>query len=248
MLINRRGSDITKVIDDKKILELHEQGMLHKEIAAELGYGVSTVTHHLLHMGIRERRTNKDEMVNLHLKGFSDAEIAEMLGCTRSNVTIQLNHLGYTNRKVKKDNIELRERISQSLIGRYVGKDNPNYRGRSDEKTLARGILSAVSRRLIRNSDHTCEHCKKYSDRLEIHHIKPFKIILDEFLNNVYDGNIDTFYKQITSYPDFTDETNIVILCRDCHMKTHYTDDPELSPYRWESATTIESTSGDGSE
>ena len=36
------------------------------------------------------------------------------------------------------------------------------------------------------------------------------------------------------------DETNMVVLCHDCHWKVHYSDNHELSPYRWESATTIE--------
>ena len=42
------------------------------------------------------------------------------------------------------------------------------------------------------------------------------------------------------SYEDFIDEENLVVLCDDCHYKVHYSDDHELSPYRWESATTIE--------
>ena len=40
-----------KFVDDSKILELYKTGMLHREIAKALGYGVSTVTHHLLDMG-----------------------------------------------------------------------------------------------------------------------------------------------------------------------------------------------------
>ena len=66
--------------------------------------------------------------------------------------------------------------------------------------------------------------------------------ILEEFLKNHYDGNINTAYEQITNYPEFMDESNLVVLCRDCHHKVHYSDNHELSPYRWESATTIENT------
>ena len=75
---------------------------------------------------------------------------------------------------------------------------------------------------------------------METHHIKPFNIIFSEFIHNVYDGNIENLYNQLTTYQDFIDEDNMVVLCHDCHRRVHYSDDHELSPYRWESATTIE--------
>ena len=242
--LGKKGGDdmAVKIIDDAKIYELYQKGMLHREIAKELGYGVSTVTKHLIDMGIKNERVDKNEMRRLHEKGLSDAEIADALGCTRSNVTIYLNRMGYTDRKSKAENIELRNKISESLIGRYVGEKNPNYKGYTDEKTIARGIFKTFSKRLIRENNYTCKHCKKRGGDLETHHIKPFNIILSEFLKNVYDGKIENLYQQLMSYPDFIDENNMVVLCHDCHWELHYTDNHELSPYRWESATTIENT------
>ena len=232
-----------KFIDDSKIYELYQQGMLHREIAEELGYGISTVTRHLIDMGIQTEHINKEKVRELHQAGLTDIEIAECLGCTRSNITICLNRMGYINRKSKIDNLELRNRISKSLIGRYVGEQNPNYKGYINEKTIARGIFKTFSKRLIRKSNYTCKCCKKHGGNLETHHIKPFKIIFNEFIKNVYDGNIENLYFQLMSYPDFIDETNMVVLCHDCHWKLHYTDNHELSPFRWESATTIENAS-----
>ena len=229
-----------KFIDDEKILELYNQGMLHKEIAKELGYGVSTVTRHLLNMGHGVQTIDKEKMLQLHNDGLSDIEIATALGCTRSNVTIYLNKMGYTNRKSKKDNIELRNRISKSLIGRYTGNKNPNYKGYTDEKTIARGIFKTISKRKIRECNYTCEHCGKRGGDLETHHIKPFNTIFTEFIQNEYSGDIENLYDEITNYHDFMDETNMVVLCHDCHWNVHYSDNHELSPYRWESATTIE--------
>lgn len=76
-----------KQIDDAKILELYNQGFLHREIAKQLGYGVSTVTRHLLNMGYQTVvPIDKDEVIRLHLCGLSDADIAKLMGCTRSNV------------------------------------------------------------------------------------------------------------------------------------------------------------------
>ena len=51
---------------------------------------------------------------------------------------------------------------------------------------------------------------------------------------------INNIYNEITRYKDFMNEENMVVLCHDCHTKVHYSDNHELSPYRWESATTIE--------
>ena len=229
-----------KLIDNEKILELYNQGMLHREIAKELGYGVSTVTRHLLDMGYGVQAVDKAKMLQLHNDGLSDAEIATELGCTRSNVTVYLNKMGCINRKSKKDNIELRNRISRSLIGRYTGNQNPNYKGYTDEKTIARGIFKTISKRKIRECNYTCQHCGKRGGDLETHHIKPFNVIFTEFMQCKYSGDIDNLYDEITNYNDFMDETNMVVLCHDCHWNVHYSDNHELSPYRWESATTIE--------
>lgn len=229
-----------KLIDDKKILELYNKGMLHREIAKELGYGVSTVTRHLLDMGCRTQVVDKEKILQLHNEGLTDSEIASELGCTRSNVTIYLNKMGYINRRSKKDNIELCNKISKSLIGRYIGNKNPNYKGYTDEKTISRGIFKTISKRKIRDCNYTCQHCGKRGGDLETHHIKPFNVIFTEFIQNKYSGNIENLYNEITHYDDFMDETNMVVLCHDCHKQVHYSDNHELSPYRWESATTIE--------
>lgn len=214
--------------------------MLHREIAKELGYGTSTVTRHLLNMGYHMQIVDKEKVLRLYNDGLTDLEIANKLGCTRSNITTYLNKLGYTNRKSKKDNVELRNKISKSLIGRYIGSDNPNYKGYTDEKTIARGIFKTISKEMIRNNDYTCKHCGKRGGDLETHHIKPFNVIFKEFIESKYSGNIENFYNEITSYNDFMDKANMVVLCHDCHWDVHYSDNHELSPYRWESATTIE--------
>lgn len=191
---------------------------------------------------MKKLNLDKTLILNLHNLGFTDKEIAEQLGCERSNITYHLNKMGFNNRKSKKDNIELRNRISQSLIGRFVGDKNPNYKGYTDEKTIARGIFKIISKRKIRENDYTCQHCGQRGGDLETHHIKPFCIIFLEFIRDVYSGNIENIYNELMNYKDFIDEDNMVVLCHDCHYGVHYSDDHELSPYRWESATTIENT------
>jgi DNA-binding CsgD family transcriptional regulator len=240
-MAKRIGVIQIKKVDDQVLIDLFNKGLSYQEIADKVGYNRSTIGYKLNKLGLhRYERNRKKQVLELYKQGLYDYEIAEKLDVTRSDVTIMLNRQGITNRRSKLDDIDLRNRISQSLIGRFVGKDNPNYKGYEDEKRIARGIFKTISKKLIRNCDYTCQCCGKRGGDLETHHIKPFIIILNEFIDSVYNGNIDTFYDQITKYEEFMDEENMVVLCHDCHWKVHHTDNHELSPYRWESATTIE--------
>lgn len=182
-----------------------------------------------------------EDIIELHNQGLYDIEIANILGCKRENIVKRLNKAGIKNRKSKIDDIDLRNRISNSLKGKYIGEENPNYKGYTNEKTIARGLFKTISKEVIRNGDYTCQVCGRHGGNLESHHIKPFSVILDEFIQNVYSGDIKNFVHEILNYEDFTNKDNLVIVCKDCHKKIHYTDNPELSPYRWKSATTIES-------
>ena len=181
------------------------------------------------------------EIIDLHNQGLYDKEIAAIYGCERSNITIRLNKAGFKSRKSKIDDIALRNRISDSLKGRYIGENNPNYKGFANEKVLARGLFKTISKEMLRNCNFTCQICGQHGGNLHTHHIKPFHVIFDEFIQNAYSGNIENFYHEILSYDDFTDKNNLIVVCEQCHKKIHYTDNPELSPFRWESPTTIES-------
>lgn len=182
-----------------------------------------------------------EDIIELHNQGLYDREIAQILGCTRENIVKRLNKIGIKNRKSKIDDIALRNRISESLKGRFVGEKNPNYKGRSEEKTLARGLFKTISKEMIRNCDFTCQICGRRGGDLHTHHIKPFHVIFDNFINSVYSGDIKNFYHELLAYDDFTNKLNLVVVCTNCHKEIHYTDNPKLSPYRWKSSTTIES-------
>ena len=182
-----------------------------------------------------------EDIIELHNQGLYDREIAQILGCTRENIVKRLNKIGIKNRKSKIDDIALRNRISESLKGRFVGEKNPNYKGHSEEKTLARGLFKTISKEMIRNCDFTCQICGRRGGDLHTHHIKPFHVIFDNFINSVYSGDIKNFYHELLAYDDFTNKLNLVVVCANCHKEIHYTDNPKLSPYRWKSSTTIES-------
>lgn len=181
------------------------------------------------------------EIIDLHNQGLYDKEIATIYGCSRENIVKRLNKAGFTNRKSKIDDIALRNRISATLRGRYIREENPNYKGYSNERTLARGLFKTISKEMLRDCNFTCQICGQHGGNLHTHHIKPFSVIFDNFISSAYSGDIKNFYHEILAYDDFTNKNNLIVVCENCHKKIHYTDNPELSPYRWESATTIES-------
>ena len=248
-------------LDDEKIWNLHNKGLTHIEISQIMGCSKKTIGNHINKMKSNQekygtpfykepdlKRSNIkknipfEKIEELCEKGFTDQEIADKLGCTRSNITTRLNKRGIYRGHSKINNIPLRNKISESLKGRFLGKDNPHYKGYIDEKKIARGLFKTISKEIIRNSNFHCSICGKKSNFYHVHHIKPFHIILEEFFKKHYSGNIETFPEElINNCPQFWDKTNLIMVCEKCHHDIHYTDNPELIPYRWrESATTIE--------
>lgn len=141
-------------LDDKKIWSLYLEGYTQQKIANALNCSKKTIGNHINKMKDnlekfndpffqQEKKTQPhpmkknipfDAILELYNKGLSDQEIAEKLGCTRSNITIRLNKKGIYRGQEKIDNIPLRNKISESLRGRFIGEKNPNYKGYNDEK------------------------------------------------------------------------------------------------------------------
>lgn len=201
------------------------------------------------HREYRDCGIDIDTLRHHHSNGLYDNEIAEMYGCSRALISrLTKKYVDSSDRRVKIDDVELRQRISNTNRGKKTGKENHNFKGDGDYKSLARGLFNSISRNHLLKSGFTCEICGSKSGDKHVHHIKPFSIIVEEFLSHRVGISLDEFSTELLRWPDFTDETNLVTVCVDCHKDIHYGDNPVLSPYRWESATTIESTSYDGSE
>ena len=151
-----------------------------------------------------------------------DKEIAEALGCCRSNISMRLKKVGLNKGHSKINDMELRNKISTSLLGRYVGPDNPNFKGYSTEIKAARGIFETISKQQMRKCNYTCALCGQRGGDLATHHMLPFNTIMNQFLKSHYSGNINTIYQELMAYPPFTDESNLIVLCADCHAMIHH--------------------------
>lgn len=192
----------------------------------------------------RKPTLSKKEIINMHKEGLYDKEIANKADCSRVYITKLLNDSGYINRHDKKKDKNLRNRIRQTLKGTRTGNDNHNFKGKANYTDKARGLFISISKEYMESKNYTCEICNKKGGNLNTHHVKPFYKILDDFLSKYKNINPNNFSKKILEYPDFIRKDNLVLVCEDCHNKIHYGDNPELSPFRWESATTIENQLG----
>jgi len=104
---------------------------------------------------------------------------------------------------------------------RYINGSTPLYEGIRKLKEYIDWRTSIF----IRDS-HTCQNCGGSSGvNLEAHHIKPFYIILSEFLKE-YDQfspieDKETLIRLAIKYKPFWDLDNGVALCKKCHKETN---------------------------
>jgi len=183
-----------------------------------------------------------NEIIKLHEDGLYDKDIAKIAECSRALIVNLLNQNGFTNRRTKINNHELRARISKANTGKRTGKENHNYKGNSSFTLMARGLTRSISKQYMMKKNYMCEICGKRGGDLNTHHIKPFYIILDEFLLQNPNITKEEFAKKLLKYDEFINENNLILTCIECHRNIHYKDNSEPSPYLWEGATTIENT------
>ena len=240
-------------LDDNEIKRLHDSGLSAQQIAIVMKCSKTTILNHLRKMNNQLDKIHLDEkngdshkrkqialedIIFLHNQGYTDQQIASALGCGRSNITMRLNKAGIKDRKSKKNNTDLRNKISDSLRGTGLGSENANFKGPSETEDLtqyyknrARGIFKTLAKEQIRNKGTICSICGKNTPTVEVHHIRPFQKILDEFLIDAYDEDIETFSQQLQNYQPFMDTENLIIVCPTCHSEIHRKDNPELSCY-----------------
>ncbi len=237
-----------KKISIEEIVALKKSGKTNKEIEKFFNYAISyrVICKVLSDEGVTSYRKKTlvpdEEVLRLHKEGKYDREIAEILGVSRSAVTQKLNKMGLRGRRDKMKDTKLRSRISKSLIGRFTGEKNANYKGGPrDLKTQARGILKTFTSKILRERGYECAICGDKTGTKNVHHIVPFNKIFQDFEDNVYSGNPETFYDEIMAYKPFTDESNLIVVCEKCHRNLHRKSCAK--PNLREGATTIESAS-----
>ena len=98
----------------------------------------------------------------------------------------------------------------------FLGKRNPNWRGGISpflSQVRAIELYKQWRLQIIRRDNYTCQNCKKRGGHdLQVDHIKPFALILQE-------NNIDSLEKAMNC-DELWNTENGRVLCESCHKKT----------------------------
>lgn len=77
---------------------------------------------------------------------------------------------------------------------------------------------------IFKRDDYTCINCRIRGGDLHVHHIKPFSIILKDFLSEYSNFSVKTDKDKLLllaiNYSAFWDINNGQTLCKNCHSKT----------------------------
>lgn len=193
---------------------LYSQGLTVRQIEKEIGVPSRTISRWLRESGVTMRkpgetaktqRLTSQELQRLYVQEDKSAEaIAVMWGVTPVTVRKKLREFGIQVResnKGRKFGPEMGEKISKALKGRFVGSNNPNWRG-SDVKEYRRMRTTYEAKQwsqMVKERDGwKCVKCGSVND-LQSHHIKRWRA------NKAHRFDI----------------SNGMTLCRPCHADEH---------------------------
>ena len=114
---------------------------------------------------------------------------------------------------------EWRKNISKGRKGKYIGENNPNWKGGKTRDSLR--IRTSVKYGNWRTSvfmrdNFTCQRCGQVGGKLEAHHIRRFSDILDDIASNLPQYIL---YEGAMIYTPLWDIINGTTLCKKCHDK-----------------------------
>lgn len=215
---------------DELICSLYKEGKSSVEISAIVGLTPSTTINHLQQCNIKIRSlteshflaqgkqfpmelTSYDFVYNLYItKHKSKKEIAQIFNIDSGTVD-----------KILRDfNIPVRSN-SESKVGLMCGKLHPNWRG--GITSLGARLREAFGVQLVplvlKRDSYECQLCGS-KKCLHVHHIKPFKEILNKILlehpNLNPIDNLEELYKIAVKDYRFLDINNLITYCKNCHF------------------------------
>lgn len=223
-----------KDLNDEVIIDMYLSGKSSTEIARELH-----TTHRTILLRLRkhtiDRRTlsesqwnfknkevpsdfyNKETMETLYVKeGLSKKELGLRYNCDPCVIDRVLKSLGI---KVRNN--------SESKKGLHTGEDHHNWRG---------GITSLSARlreycsnydlhkEIIKRDGGKCIICGS-SNNLHIHHLIPFKSIVDKIVIQNYplspSKDVDALYNIAIKDAELNNTNNLITVCSMCHRRIH---------------------------
>lgn len=204
-------------VDIATLAKLYADGLTTRQIGAKVGVPGKTVWRYLKAAGVQFRNTghpivrqltDREWLVREYVeKRKSTPTIAAEIGCSNRSVALWLGRHGIEARSTgsekghkRNSTDEVRRKHSAARRGKFIGPDNPNWRGGIQLKRPERNRYPAkMWVKAVKDRDGwACVECKS-TDRLHAHHIKRWQ-----------------------AYPDLRYEvSNGVTLCHECHLRAH---------------------------
>lgn len=177
---------------------------IKKRVESRKGYKTSEETKIKIGLANSKQRLSQDRKDYLRKINLGKKLSEE------HKLKIKLSMIG---KKFRPRTQEEKRKISEFLTGR-TGKLASNYKGgRTSLQMLIRSSNKNrdLIKKILKLDDYTCQNCFKVGNKLEIHHIKKFSKLLDEF-------NINT-YEEAMMCIQLWDINNLITLCVSCHKK-----------------------------
>lgn len=199
----------------------HGEGWTQREIGEECGVSPRTIRKWMARRGVDTREV-KGENHGLYGRERSDEVKERIADALRGREFSEEARRRMADAKQGKEiPDEIRERIAESLSGMTrpestrrkmsearAGEGNPQWKGGG---SVRYGPGWSAAREWVRERDEVCQHCGHdgSEDRLEVHHIVPMRAFHD-----VEEASLRTAH----------DESNLVLLCRPCHVRAEWGD------------------------
>lgn len=218
---------------DSSIIEDYKNGDSISVVAKKFKTSRETVNRILTENNVK-KRSNSETQCLIRGKEYPKTlenyeELFDMYvtrKMTKRDIGLQLNvDPGTVDRALKLFNIPVRG-VKETVNSRvFFGPESSNWKG--GRTSIYLRLRSLFSNHLVKDTldrdEHTCQCCGSH-EHLEVHHIKPFKEIFNEILeeNNITSDNLleneEELFMKMKDDPRFLDPDNLITYCRDCHL------------------------------
>lgn len=211
-------------ISDKQVVDLYCKQLLSLEqTAAKLGRSMGFVRGRLKKSGVISRPLSESSKIRKCTADITDEQLVylhDVRGWPCSRISEYFN----------KSSDFVRQRfitMGKARRGK-VGKDNPAYiDGRTPLRTRIRDCAKSLvwKQECMARDNYTCQNTGQHGGQLEVHHLKSFSQIFEEFLSLNSDldpeNDCDTLFDLSQKYPPLWDISNGITLSEEAHHTLH---------------------------